>query len=427
MSFSKDFLWGAASAAYQIEGAYDEDGKGMGIWDALSNGHVKHGENGNVATDHYHRYKEDVAIMKKLGLKAYRFSVSWPRVMPAEGKINDQGIQFYQNLVDELLAAGIEPMVTLYHWNLPMWLHEKGGWTWGGMPEAFAEYTKIVVEALSHKVRYWMTINEPSCFAGMGYVTGVHAPFIQERSLVLPVMRNIMLAHGRAVQVIREVSRCSPKIGMALCGTVAEPRDDSQECMDQARWEMYGNDRMALFNSAWWGDPMILGRLPPIMQGRISEEDLKVIYQPLDFYGFNCYHSSGLEYTGMPRTAMDWPVTPNALYWMAKFSYERYKLPILVTENGMANNDFVMSDGKVHDPQRTEYIRGYLKGLRKAADEGVPVMGYLYWSILDNFEWAEGYDKRFGLVYVDYPTGKRTIKDSAYAYAQIISSNGESL
>lgn len=424
MRFSNDFLWGAASSAYQVEGAYDEDGKGPGIWDALSEGHIRHGENGNISTDHYHHYREDVAIMKQLGLKAYRFSISWPRVMPEEGKINEKGIAFYQDLVEELVCAGIEPMVTLYHWNLPMWIHEKGGWTWDGIPEVFAQYVKIVMDALSDKVRYWMTINEPSCFAGLGYITGTHAPFLQDRSAVVPVLRNVMLAHGRAVQTIRRFAKQEAKVGMALCGTVAQPKDDTQESLDAARWEMFGNDRVALFNSAWWADPMILGKLPAAIEGKISPEELKIIHQPLDFYGFNCYQAKCVEYPGMPRTAADWPITPDALYWMAKFSYERYGLPILITENGMANRDFVMSDGKVHDPQRTEYIRGYIRGLQKASSEGIPVMGYLYWSILDNFEWTDGYDTRFGLVYVDYPTGKRTIKDSAYAYADIIKNNG---
>ena len=426
MSFAKNFLWGAASAAFQVEGAYHEDGKGLGIWDALADGHIKNNDNGNIATDHYHRYREDVAIMKQLGLKAYRFSVSWPRVMPEEGKINEKGLQFYRNLVNELVAAGIEPMVTLYHWNLPMWIHEKGGWAWDGIQEIFADYTRLMVETLSDRVTYWITINEPSNIAGLGYLTGAHAPFLQDRQLVFPVMRNILMAHGRAVQTIRAAAKLQPKIGMALCGTVVEPADSSPESMEMARKEMFENDRMALFNSAWWADPMILGKLPAPLRRVISDADLKVIHQKLDFYAYNCYQSKVPEFPGMPRTAMDWPITPDALYWLARLAFERYGLPVLITENGMANYDFVMSDGKVHDPQRSEYIRGYLKGLKRAAQE-VPVLGYLYWSILDNFEWAEGYDKRFGLVYVDYRTGERTIKDSAFDYAEIIRTNGENL
>lgn len=425
MAFQEGFLWGTASAAYQVEGAYNEDGKGMGIWDALSMGHIKHEENGNDSTDHYHRYKEDVSIMKDLGLKAYRFSVSWPRIMPESEKINHKGIEFYQNLVDELIAAGIEPIVTLYHWNLPMWLHEKEGWAWSGILEIFADYTRIVVEALSSRVKYWITFNEPNCVAEMGYVTGWHAPFIQNPLLVFPVTRNIMLAHGAAVRIIREFAKLKPRIGLALNGLVVEPCDTYEKSLNDARWKMFGADTMAPSNIAWWGDPMILGKRPAIMDGKLLDADLEMIHQPLDFFGFNCYFSNGAEYAGMPRTTMDWPITPDALYWMAKFCYERYELPIFVTENGMANVDFVMSDGKVHDSQRIEYIRSYLQGLRKAANEGIPIIGYLYWSYMDNFEWTEGYDKRFGLVYVDYLTKKRTIKDSAYAYAEIIRRNGE--
>lgn len=424
MGFSNDFLWGVGSAAYQVEGAYNEDGKGMGIWDVLSEGHIRHGENAHISTDHYHRYREDVAIMKKLGLKAYRFSISWPRIMPEEGTINNRGIQFYRNLVDELIDAGIEPVVTLYHWNMPMWLHEKGGWAWVGMPDAFAEYTRVVVEMLSDRVRYWVTINEPCPVTHAGYITGIHAPFLQEPSLIFPVTRNIMLAHGRAVRVIRETAKCEPKIGLALSGTVVEPCENSKEGVGTVRRRMFGEDTMSVGNIAWWADAMILGKAPAVMEAEISQSDLNVIHQPLDFFGFNCYYSRVKEYPGMPRTSMDWPITPNALYWMSKFCYERYHLPILVTENGMANNDFIMSDGHVHDPQRIEYISAYLNGLRRAVDEGIPVTGYFYWSLLDNFEWAEGYDKRFGLVYVDYTTRERTIKDSAYAYAEIIRANG---
>ena len=445
MSFSKDFLWGAASAAYQVEGAYDEDGKGMGIWDAMSEGHIKHGENGNVACDHYHRYKEDVAIMKEMGLKAYRFSVSWPRVMPQEGVVNPKGIEFYQNLVQELLDAGIEPMCTIFHWNLPMWIYEKGGWYCEQISDYFAEYTKVVVEALSDKVSYWMTVNEPACFIGAGYLGGMHAPFEKiEVDMTNPhamqeigrkmasLTKNVMLSHGKAVQTIRKFAVKAPKIGMALNAGMHTPWEETAEAVEEARAKTFSDGAM-VFHLNWWADPMIKGVLPQALAPFVSEDELSVIHQPLDFFGYNSYNSDNYSedmganehvYAGMPRTAMGWPITPDVLYWAAKFCYERYHLPILITENGMANLDFVMSDGKVHDPQRIEYLKGYIGGLQKAAEEGVPVLGYMYWSILDNFEWAEGYDKRFGLVYVDYQTQKRTRKDSSYWYADVIQRNG---
>ncbi len=435
MGFQKDFMWGASSAAYQVEGAYDEDGKGPGIWDALSDGHVLYNENGNVACDHYHRYKEDVALMKQLGLKSYRFSVSWPRVMPGEGVVNEKGLQFYSDLVDELIAAGIEPMVTLFHWNLPMWMHEKGGWENEEVAEQFAAYTEVVVEKLSDRVTWWMTVNEPQCFAGLGYVTGAHAPFYQKPEVLPAVTRNIMLAHGRAVQTIRRCAKKPPKIGLASTGNGVTPAENTPEAVEEARAYTYADRPNDYFGYAWWLDPMILGQVPSGLKDTVSEEDLQIIHQPLDFFGFNIYQSGNYEqdvphskwYSGLPRTSTAWPITPECMYWLVKFQYERYHLPVMITENGMANCDFVMLDGKVHDPQRIDFMQRYLRELKKAVEEGIPVLGYQYWSIMDNFEWAEGYNKRFGLVYIDYRTQERIPKDSASFYAEVIRTNGENL
>ena len=444
MGFAEGFLWGAASAAYQVEGAYDEDGKGMGIWDALSEGHVKHGENGNVACDHYHRYKEDVAIMKRLGLKAYRFSVSWPRIQPREGEVNEKGIRFYQNLVQELLDAGIKPMCTLFHWNLPMWLHEKGGWRNPQISQYFAEYARVVVEALSPKVSWWMTVNEPMSFLMAGYIGGIHAPFERLvnpedfRTVPAELTKNVLLAHGRAVEAIRAHAVLPPHVGMALNGDCYFPWEETEEGIREAREKTFSEEQ-SFTGIRWWADPMILGTAPEALAGPISPEEMAVICQPLDFLGYNCYNGANYNepwepgkgnphvYPGQPRTAMDWPMTPDILYWAARFFHERYGLPLVITENGMANLDFVMSDGRVHDPQRIEFLKGYLKGVKRAVEEGIPVAGYLYWSILDNFEWAEGYDKRFGLVYVDYRTQERTLKDSALWYAGVIAENGSVL
>jgi len=438
MPFPKDFLWGAASAAYQVEGAYREGGKGLGIWDALSDGHIKRGENGNVACDHYHRYKEDIALMQEMGLKSYRFSVSWPRIMPREGEINPEGIRFYRDLVAQLRQAGIEPMCTLFHWNLPMWMYEKGGWKSAQIPEYFSVYVKAVVEALSEDVSYWMTMNEPACFIGNGYITGSQAPFesalddrahIPEKTAALS--KNVLLAHAQAVSVIRRYAKRPPKVGIALNGTLLEPWDDTEEALEAAR-EATFSERWLHSAASWWADPILHGRVPAAMGPLLSQEELGQIHQPLDFLGFNCYNSSNYEkgpgrpeaaYPGMPRNSMGWAITPNALYWAARFLYDRYRLPILITENGMPNLDFVMADGRVHDPQRIDYLRTYLRGLEKAMDEGVPVIGYTYWSIMDNFEWSEGYEPRFGLIYIDYRNQKRIRKDSSYWYETLIRGN----
>lgn len=442
MAFSNDFLWGAASAAYQIEGAYKQDDKGLGIWDALSEGHVKHGDNGNIACDHYHRYKEDIEIMKKMGLKAYRFSVSWPRVMPAQGVVNEKGIQFYKDLVKEIKDADMVPMCTLFHWNLPMWIYEKGGWLCEAVSEYFEEYTQIVVDALSDMVDMWMTVNEASTFIGAGYLDGIHAPFesvemgtpeTDER--ICRLTKNVLLSHGKAVRVIRKSSKLVPKVGIAMDGTLFIPWEETEEEISKAK-KLTFPDILHHKPTNWWMDPIVHGRFHQQLEMYLNEEDKTIIHQPLDFMGYNCYQANNYDennghnpyvYPGMPRTAMDWPITPDALYWAVRFFQERYHLPIMITENGMANIDYVMSDGKIHDPQRIEYLKGYLKGLKRAVDEGYNVIGYQYWSIMDNFEWAEGYDKRFGLIYIDYQTQERILKESAYWYANVIKTNGKDL
>ena len=434
MAFSKDFLWGAASSAYQIEGGYNEDGKGLHIWDVLSAGKIRRGEDGNVACDHYHRFKEDVKLMREIGLKSYRFSVSWARIFPDEtGRVNEKGLRFYSNLLDELLKAGIEPILTLYHWDLPMWLHEKGGWKWEGISDAFEVYAKTIAEAFSDRVSYWLTLNEPQCFVGLGYLKGIHAPFEKYGDLKM-IAKNVMLSHGKAVKAIRERAKRSVKIGYSPTSSCCIPTEKFTEA--ECRKKIFSD--MTVTGDAFWSDPIVLGIVPEALKGVLSGADLKIIRQPLDFYGYNVYQA--LNYSedengghqkppapGMPQTSIGWWISPDVLYWTSKFLYERYKLPIMVVENGMANCDFVMEDGKVHDPQRVDYVRRYLKALKKATDDGVEVIGYQYWSLLDNIEWAEGYDKRFGLVYVDYATQERILKDSAYEYKKIIAQNGENL
>lgn len=436
MGFPKDFLWGSATAAYQVEGAYNEDGKSLNIWDALSDGHIEYGDNGNVACDHYHRFREDVALMKEIGLKSYRFSINWTRIFPDDsGVVNEMGIKFYSDLVDELINAGIEPLCTLYHWDLPMWVHELGGWESEKSIGYFVEYAKAVVSALSDRVKYFITFNEPSSFIDGGYVCGVHAPFkICDSKAVNNVIRNVMLAHGYAMIEMRKVAKQPILIGSAPTGIVYTPIDNTEEEIERAREATFSSDNF--YMAGWWCDPVVLGRRS-VNQEFLSDDDLKIIAQKPDFIAYNIYEASGYgakkfeknerAYAGIPRTTMGWVITPDCLYWSSKFIFERYNLPLIITENGMANVDFVMLDGKVHDPQRIDFVHRYLQGLKKAVDEGINVIGYQYWSLMDNFEWACGYGKRFGLIYVDYPTGTRTLKDSAYFYSEVIKSNGENL
>ena len=448
MQFSNDFLWGAASASYQIEGAYLEDGKGENIWDAYcqESGHVAHGENGNVACDHYHLFREDVKMMQKMGIKNYRFSISWTRILPdGTGVVNQKGIQFYSDLVDALLEAGITPMVTLFHWDYPYALHQKGGWLNPDSSDWFADYAKIVVDALSDRVTYWMTINEPQVFIGCGYAIGKFAPFQKLPARDLAQMsHNVLLAHGKTVKMIRECAKKAPKIGFAFSTPCTTPTDNSPLAIEIARQKSFAftRERFA-FETAWWADPIFLGDYPQdaysVLKSdmpNIKEGDMELISQPVDFYGVNIYYSQAQEnpnayvendYMGCPRTQMGWPVTPEALYWGPKFLFERYGKPILISENGMASHDWVQLDGKVHDPGRIDYMKRYLRELHRAMQDGTEVMGYMYWSIMDNFEWADGYDKRFGLVYVDYRTQERTIKDSGYFYQTVIETNGETI
>ena len=438
MGFKKDFLWGAATAAHQIEGAYLEDGKSLNVWDALvTKERIKNGENGHVACDHYHRFREDVAIMKEIGLNSYRFSVSWARIIPDEsGKINEKGVKFYRDLVDELKKAGIEPLVTLYHWDMPMWVHEWGGWENPAVVDLFGDYVKAVVDALSDKVRYWMTFNEPQCFVGCGYISGIFAPFEKVSDEEVGVItRNVMLCHGRAVDVIRQNAKLKPLIGFAPTASINIPTKDGRVSEQEAYDYTFDTKIWKSGTAAWWSDPMILGVRPDGMDF-LSDEDLKNIHRPLDFYGVNIYtlyypqwekYGDAFLYNGAPMTANEWLIVPECIYWCAKFFYKRYALPVLCTENGVSNADFVMSDGKVHDPQRVEYLKAYLKEFMRAADEGVPILGYQYWSLMDNFEWSSGFTPRFGLVHVDYRTQKRTIKESAYYYKKIIETNGEIL
>ena len=449
MAFAKDFLWGAASAAAQVEGAWNEDGRGESIWDTLvhEGGHVAHGETCDVACDHYHRWREDVAIMKELGLKSYRFSVSWSRVLPeGTGRVNEAGLHFYVQLCDALLEAGIKPLVTLYHWDLPTALYRKGGWKNPESPAWFEEYTELLAKALGDRAYAWMTFNEPQMFVGLGMLVGAHAPFEHNDDKTLAeVSKNVLLAHGRAVSVLR---RLCPKalIGMAPTGDCYLPKNETPESIEEARRKSTRLGRDFVISNTWWADPIFLGKAPEDAEAllgenmyRLTAEEWASVSQKLDFYGFNCYQGTqdypppedgynNYAWQGSPKTGFGWNFTPQALYYSSKFWYERYGLPVLITENGYAGLDHVMLDGKVHDPQRQDFLHRYLLQVKRAVDEGIPVLGYQYWSIMDNFEWAAGYDPRFGLVYVDYHNNcERSIKDSALWYRDVIAANGENL
>ncbi len=433
MPFPNNFLWGAASAAAQIEGAWDEDGKCPSIWDVAGE-HIKNGQDCHIACDHYHLYKEDVELMKTLGLKSYRFSISWPRIMPEKGKVNPKGIAFYKNLIAELKNAGIEPLVTLYHWDMPLWVHQEGGWKSPKIIDYYFEYVKAVVESLSGDVRYWMTFNEPQIFILAAYMLGASAPFQHESmTAVTDHLRHMLLAHGRAVRLIRETATLTPVIGIAMAsGAYIPDSQDEAGLLDAAQKSF--ETSVGEFGNSLFMDPIVLSLASPMLRSKLSAEDLKIISEPIDLIGVNVYQPSnpildkeGYHADDRPKTMLDWVIDSRCLYWTIRQYYERYHLPIMVTENGMANPDIVGSDGQVHDGIRVQFLDDFLSGMKRAVEEGIPVLGYQHWAVMDNFEWCEGYGPRFGLIHVDYDTQKRTIKDSGWHYAEIIRTNGNKL
>ena len=452
MSFREDFVWGAATSAYQIEGAVKEDGKGEHIWDVYTKepGKIFEGHTGEVACDHYHRYKEDVQIMKEIGLKGYRFSIDWSRVLPeGTGRVNEKGIEFYDHLIDELLANDIESYITMYHWELPYELYKRGGWMNPQIVEWFGEYAKLLAERFSDRVKYFFTLNEPQCFVGLGFLNGEHAPGVKAPVRdTFEMAHNVLKAHGRAVQMLRAHARQPLMIGYAPTASMRYPATEKAEDIEAARKALFSlpaDVKNWHWNVTWWSDPILLGKYPeeglakyePYLP-KITAEDMRLISQPIDMYGQNIYNGQCVRmgedgepenvtrYEGFPKTAIDWPVTPECLYWGPKFLYERYQKPIYITENGLSCHDVISLDGKVHDPNRIDFLARYLHELKRAAGE-IDLRGYFQWSLIDNFEWAKGYSERFGLVYVDYPTQKRILKDSAYWYQKIIKENGRKL
>jgi beta-glucosidase len=439
-SFPKEFIWGAATSSYQIEGAWDVDGKGESIWDRFSHtpGNVLDGDTGDVACDHYHLWRDDIALMKELGLKSYRFSISWPRILPAgRGEVNQAGIDFYSQLVDGLLEAGIEPCVTLYHWDLPQALEEKGGWPARMIVDVFAEYADVVSRALGDRVAKWITLNEPWVSAFIGYEEGRHAPGVKDLDAAVAASHHLLLSHGLAVPIIRKNSPNSD-VGITLNLASMEPASPSIADRNEAVW-------WDGFINRWFLDPLVGRGYPQDMANGfgsgmefVQDGDLEMIAAPLDFLGVNYYmrgisRSSKIsEEENEPRTVfpneehteMGWEVYPEGLYNTLGRLHFDYAFPaIYITENGAAFVDEVGPDGQVDDPARLRYIKRHLQQLHRAIEIDVPVKGYFAWSLLDNFEWAHGYSKRFGLIYVDFDTQQRIPKSSAKWYREVIHQN----
>jgi beta-glucosidase len=452
LSFPKGFVWGAAAASYQIEGAADIDGKGPSVWDMFCErpGAVFEGHTGKVACDHYHRYADDVALMKDLGLGAYRLSLSWPRILPeGTGRLNEKGLSFYDRLIDTLLEAGVAPWITLFHWDYPLALFHRGGWLNRDSASWFAEFAGLVSERFSDRVTHFFTQNEPQCYLGIGHQRGVHAPGIDlPLSQMLLAGHHSLLAHGLAVQAMRARAKQPLRLGYAPVGMPKLPASDSPEDLELARHATFTIFEKNAWNNSWWMDPVYLGKYPE--QGlelygadapKVEARDMETIRQPLDFFAVNIYQGTVVrkndkspfgfdqveKTAGTPLTAFNWPVTPDALYYGPKFYYERYGLPIVIAENGLSCRDWVSLDGAVHDPNRIDFCQRYLRSFRRVIADGTPGLGYFHWSVLDNFEWAEGYKERFGLIHVDYQTLKRTPKDSFHWYRSVIRENGENL
>ncbi len=433
-AFPDRFVWGASTAAYQIEGAWNEDGRGESIWDRFSHtpGKTHNGDSGDVACDHYHRWPDDVALMQQLGLKAYRFSTAWPRISPqGRGSINHAGLEFYDRLVDALLAADIEPYVTLYHWDMPQALEEAGGWGARDTAYAFADYAETMVRHLGDRVQHWTTLNEPWCSAFLGYSYGVHAPGRHDEALALQAAHHLLMAHGLALQAMRAINT-TIKAGIVLNLWSIETVTDTpaDRILVEHAWQR---------DLGWFLDPLFHAEYPLLAwQAReaiapnVQPGDLKLIAQPLDFLGINNYNRIVLNSRGervqpaeSEYTEMGWEVHAPGLRRLLNTLHRRYPLlPLYIIENGAAFADEIGADGAVHDPRRINYLREHIGAVRVALQDGVDVRGYFVWSLLDNFEWSHGYSKRFGIAYVDYATQRRILKDSARWYAQVIARNG---
>ncbi len=462
VSFPPDFLWGAATSAYQIEGAVHEDGRAPSMWDrfAAVPGATYQGQTGEIAVDHYHRMEDDVALMAELNLSIYRFSLSWPRILPqGTGAVNERGLDFYDRLVDTLLARGIRPLATLYHWDLPVILQDRGGWLVRDTAYAFADYAGVVVRRLGDRVHWWLTHNEPWCSAYLGYAIGIHAPGLHDKQLAVEAGHHVLLAHGLSVARLRAHLSPQAQVGIALDFYPVYAADDRPETLLAVK-------SADTFRNRWFLDPLLLGRYPHglftdlgVTPPPIHEDDFAIISAPIDFLGVNYYSrmlvrgridsSTIAEHTvpaesldqsgylppgqgayeaveripGAAYTEMGWEIFPDGLANILTRIHREYApQAMIVTESGAAFDDHWDGNNHIHDQQRIDYLRAHIQTVARVMNQGVPIKGYVVWSLLDNFEWSEGYRKRFGLVYVDYPTLRRVVKDSGHWYASFVAS-----
>lgn len=439
-SLPDDFLWGVATSAYQIEGAPTADGRTPSIWDTFSHtpGATADGDNGDVACDHYHRMPQDVDLIASLGVDSYRFSVSWPRVQPSgRGPVNPRGVAFYDRLVDELLSRGVQPWITLYHWDLPQEIEDAGGWPRRDTAYRFADYAALVHDALGDRVRYWTTLNEPRASAFCGYDEGTHAPGRSEFPAAIAAAHHLLLSHGLAVQRLRQATTPPTSLGITLDLRHDKAATGSAADLDALRQADALGNRVFL-------DPLLLGSYPEDLISDlvrreaplpVREGDLEVISAPLDVLGVNYYtygtYAAGPGGVGVrqvptekPKTSMGWDIAPDGLTsLLGRLTREYPSVPLVITENGAAFDDAVAADGGVHDADRVRFLQDHLAAVAIAIRQGADVRGYFAWSLMDNFEWGEGYRKRFGIVHVDYATQVRTLKDSALWYRDLISGN----
>lgn len=463
LNFPEGFLWGTATASYQIEGAATADGRAPSIWDTFSHtpGKTFHGDTGDIACDHYHRFEEDVDLMAGLGLGAYRFSIAWPRVQPdGRGPVNQPGLDFYRRLVDRLLQKGIRPVVTLYHWDLPQPLQDDGGWVNRATPDRFADFASLVAGALGDAVHLWVTLNEPWVSAFVGHELGQHAPGISSTSKAVKAAHNLLRAHGTAVRALRASLPAGAQVGITLNLAPVHPATPAEEDTRAA-------ERVSDYVNGWFLDPVLRGNYPEQLHARYAQMmtedfvhsgDMADIKADIDFLGVNYYttrtvasgrsNDRGDHYServatpmgrrplppyldavqttvpGAARTTKGWAIQPDGLRELLMWLTSRYgRLPLYVTENGAAFSDYVDPNGAVHDPERIDYLRSHFTAAHQAITAGVDLRGYFVWSLLDNFEWADGYSQRFGLVFVDFKSQERTAKRSARFMAEVCQTN----